>query len=310
MKKAISFILAVLLFVGMGFSYGGSISSAYTTNTYTWNNVKIGGGGFVTGVVYNPVENGLLFARTDVGGAYRFDSSTKTWIPLTDFIGRTDRDDMGVLSIAVDPTNANKVYMMTGLYTSQWAANGNFYASTNKGATWTKTALPFKVGGNDIGRNTGERLQVDRNLTNVLYMGSTTDGLYKSTNSGANWSKVTSFPAANINFVILDTSSSMPGTATSRIIVGANGTSNTMYISNNGGSTWSTISGQPSGYCPIRADIASSTLYVTFSAFSRTEDMPGPSSASSGVIYKYSISTGTWTNITQARQPCCVAARG
>lgn len=299
MKKVFSLVLAVLVLVGIGFSFGGSISSAYTTNSYTWNNVKIGGGGFVTGLVYSPVENGLLFARTDVGGAYRFDSPTKTWIPLTDFIGRTDRDDMGVLSIAVDPTNANKVYMMTGLYTSQWAGNGNFYASTDKGATWTKTALPFKVGGNDIGRNTGERLQVDRNLTNVLYMGSTTDGLYKSTNSGANWSKVTSFPATNINFVILDPSSTSPGTATSRIIVGANGTSNTMYISNNGGSTWSTISGQPSGYCPIRADIASGTLYVTFSAFSsKPGDMPGPSSADSGVIYKYNISTGAWTNVT------------
>ena len=69
MKKVISLVLAVLLLVGISFSSNGSISAAYTTDSYTWNNVKIGGGGFVTGVVYNPVENGLLFARTDVGGA-------------------------------------------------------------------------------------------------------------------------------------------------------------------------------------------------------------------------------------------------
>jgi hypothetical protein len=296
MRKVFSVALAVVLLIGI--SFNGSICSAYTTNSYKWSNVKIGGGGFVTGLVYSPVQSGLLYARTDVGGAYRFNSTTKTWTPLMDFVGRTDGSDMGVLSIAADPTNANVVYMLTGMYTNQWAANANFYASTDQGTTWTKTALPFKAGGNEKGRNTGERLQVDRNLTNVLYMGTTTDGLYKSTNGGSYWSKVNSFPATNINFVILDTSSSSPGTATKRIIVGTNGTSNSMYVSNDGGSTWSAIAGQPSGYCPMRADIASGTLYIAYSGFSDTSYMPGPSGESSGVIYKYNISAGTWTNIT------------
>jgi hypothetical protein len=300
MRKLLLVALAVLLLSPIGFK--DSVVSANTTDSYMWRNVKIGGGGFVPGIIYNPAQNGLLYARTDVGGSYRFNPATKIWTPLMDSVGRTSGSDMGVFSMAVDPTDANKVYMLTGMYTSPWGSNANFYASSNQGATWTKTPLPFKVGGNEYGRNTGERLQVDPNLTTVLYMGTTTDGLYKSIDSGASWNKVSSFPATYTNFVILDSSSSSPGTATSRIIVGTKGTSNTMYISNDGGSTWSAISQQPSGFCPMRADIAAGKLYIAYSAFEDISLMPGPGGASNGAVYSYNINTGSWTNITPAGQ--------
>src|SRR4051794_6816232 len=39
---------------------------------YRWKNVVVLGGGFVSGVVFGPT--GTPYARTDVGGAYRFES--------------------------------------------------------------------------------------------------------------------------------------------------------------------------------------------------------------------------------------------
>ena len=45
-----------------------SLIIAQTTEEYRWKNVQIRGGGFVTGIIYNTAEEGLLYARTDVGG--------------------------------------------------------------------------------------------------------------------------------------------------------------------------------------------------------------------------------------------------
>jgi len=48
---------------------------------YSWRNVVIGAGGFVTGLAYHPSARGLFYARTDVGEAYRFDAE-RLFVPL------------------------------------------------------------------------------------------------------------------------------------------------------------------------------------------------------------------------------------
>lgn len=42
----------------------GAVQASVLPSTYTWSNVKIGGGGgFVPGIIFNPNEKGLAFAR-------------------------------------------------------------------------------------------------------------------------------------------------------------------------------------------------------------------------------------------------------
>ncbi|MFC6916341.1 xyloglucanase, partial [Cellulomonas gelida] len=77
---------------------------------YTWSNVEIVGGGFVPGIVFNQGEKDLVYARTDIGGAYRLDKTTKRWIPLLDHIGWDDWSRTGVLSLATDARNPDRVY--------------------------------------------------------------------------------------------------------------------------------------------------------------------------------------------------------
>ena len=42
-----------------------------SAQTYKWGNVAMGGGGFVDGIITSKTEENLMYARTDVGGAYR-----------------------------------------------------------------------------------------------------------------------------------------------------------------------------------------------------------------------------------------------
>src|SRR5678816_2704231 len=89
----------------------------------------------------------------------------------------------GVISIASDPVNTNNLYIAAGTYTNSWTTqNGAILRSTDRGATWQRTMLPFKLGGNMPGRGPGERLAVDPNRNSVLYLGAPSgNGLWRST---------------------------------------------------------------------------------------------------------------------------------
>ena len=69
--------------------------------------MKFGGGGYVTGLVFHPSAANLLYARTDVGGAYRWSQATASWVPITDGLGFGAAESRyhGIESIAVDPND-------------------------------------------------------------------------------------------------------------------------------------------------------------------------------------------------------------
>jgi hypothetical protein len=273
---------------------------AQTTVPYAWKNVNIQGGGFVSGISYSPAQQDLVYARTDVGGAYRWNAPTRTWIPITDNISRDDSNYQGIRSVAPDPSDANRVYLAAGTYTQSWAGTAAILASNDKGSTWTRSNLTIKLGGNENGRGAGEPLQVDPNLGTTLYLGSSTDGLWRSTDRAATWSKVTSFPVATtpvgtngISFVLFDKSSSAAGTATKTIYVGVMriGADN-LYKSIDGGTTWAAVAGAPTTLMAHHAAVAANgTLYLAYA------NGPGPNDVTAGDVLKYVPSTGTWTSI-------------
>jgi hypothetical protein len=285
-----------------------------TADTYTWKNARIDGGGFVPGIVFNRTEKNLAYARTDIGGAYRWQESTKTWTPLLDHIGWDDWGHTGVVSLASDSVDPNRVYAAVGTYTNSWdPGNGAVLRSADRGASWRKAELPFKLGGNMPGRGMGERLAVDPNRNSVLYLGAPSGkGLWRSTDAGATWAQVTNFPNVGnyvadpsdtsgyssdnqgIVWVTFDESTGTSGNATKTIYVGVADQQNAVYRSTDAGATWTRLAGQPTGYLAHKGvlDAKNGSLYLAYS------DKGGPYDGGKGRLWRYATATGTWTDIS------------
>jgi photosystem II stability/assembly factor-like uncharacterized protein len=277
-------------------SSGGSTLTGNVA--YTWKNVVVLGGGFVSGIIYSPIEKGLVYARTDVGGAYRWNPADKTWIPLNDDLERKS-DYAGIESLAADPVDPNKVYMATGLYIQSWAGYGAIFRSNDRGNTWEKTEMPIKMGGNEFGRSNGERLAIDPNQPDILYFGSRANGLWKSTNAGVEWEEVKSFTAkdggntSGIPIVLFDKASGTKGKPTPVIYAAVANNAGTLYRSTDAGATWKLVPKQPTGLMASHAAFDSNgVLYISYL------NGPGPNDVTDGAVYKYEPKHGKFTNIT------------
>ncbi|MEU7073917.1 RICIN domain-containing protein [Streptomyces narbonensis] len=264
---------------------------------YTWRNAQVVGGGYVTGLVFNPREKGLLYARTDMGGAYRWDTGAEQWIPLTDWLGEKDWNLLGIDAVATDPVDPNRLYLAAGTYTNEWAGNGAVLRSTDRGRTFQRTELPFKMGGNEDGRGAGERLVIDPSDNRTLLLGTRKNGLWRSTDSGVTWRQVSTFPVKNgassgagISFVTY-------GPAGSKTIyVGVADRSTSLYRSTDGGSTWQAVPGQPTGQMPQHGVFSGDgSLYLTYT------NALGPNGVTAGSVWKYAPQGGTWKNISPSQ---------
>src|SRR5687767_2853566 len=126
---------------------------------YRWSNAQIVGGGFVPGIVFNQSERGLVYARTDIGGAYRLDKRSGRWKPLLDWVGWDQWGYTGVASLATDAADPDRLYLAVGTYTNDWDPHkGAILRSRDRGKNFKVSPLPFKMGGNMPGRGMGERL--------------------------------------------------------------------------------------------------------------------------------------------------------
>lgn len=299
-----------------------SSSSSEASIGNSWANAKIGGGGYIPGLIFHPATPDVLYARTDIGGAYRWDPLTSSWIAITDSFGTQDGSYHGTETMAIDPNDDTKVYMSAGMYLNS-GTNGRLYRSSDRGDHWTYVELPFPVGSNNQGRAIGERLMVDPNLPTTLFYATRTAGLWKSTDSGVTWAQVTSLSSvvmtnaqrdaaywgspAGVELVVFDTDTKGTGAATQGIYTavapdyaGIAGLSYNLYKSTDGGVSWQGVATPVADYfIPHIARAADGVLYVVFTK----EEGPGAGGPAS--LYKFDGSNWTllknettqqWTN--------------
>jgi len=302
------------LFALLTFSALPALAAPPPAVPYGWKSVQIVGGGFVDGFVFHPTAKDVLYARTDIGGAYRRDPRTHRWEPLLDWIPYADLNLMGVESIAVDPSDPNKVYLACGTYTSPEVPDGAILRSADQGRTFARTNVPIKFGGNEAGRGNGERMAVDPNDGRILFLGTRHAGLWRSTDGAVTWSKVTTFPAevlklapdeaklpawsgggrSSIVFVVFDPASGAAGKPSRTLYAGVSVMGRPgLFRSDDGGATWKPVPGQPTKYRPNHAVLAADgNLFVSYGTD------PGPMPMTDGGVWKLNTRAGGWTDVT------------
>ncbi|MHB8285124.1 MAG: xyloglucanase [Caulobacteraceae bacterium] len=297
--KLLSLILAGVAAAAFAAPPAASLSAP---TPYVWRNVKVGGGGFIPGIVFSRAERGLAYARSDMGGAYRWDTRRGSWIPLED--GFAEGSYMGVESIAPDPVDPNVVYAAVGVGLHDPSA---ILRSHDRGDHWDVVPTPFRMGGNEDGRGLGERLAIDPNDTAILYFGSRFDGLQRSPDHGRTWAKVASFPLpglglptarrqthGGLSFVVYDPAGSK-GAPSKTIFAGsADAGEHHLFRSDDAGASWRAVVGGPAAdLLPVQAQLdAQGVLYITYS------DALGPNGIKRGAVFKLDTHTNAWTDIT------------
>lgn len=310
-----SAFLSVLLIILFHSSCTNKESIDSPPGPYTWKNVTTVGGGFVPGIIFHPKKRDVRYCRTDMGGAYRWNENLKKWEPLLDWLSYDDMNLMGVESIALDPKDPDWVALACGTYTNNFAPDGAILWSDDRGKTFHRSNVPFKMGGNENGRGNGERMMVDPNNSDIIYLGTRKNGLWKSTDRAQTWSRVSSFPdveeavpdiqdgrnrwramqniGCGVVFVVFDPESKKDGKS-QLIYVGVSLMNrDNLFLSEDGGETWQPVSAHPKDFRPTHGILASNgKLYITYG------DNPGPNRMSNGAVWKYSTKDKVWKEIT------------
>ena len=151
---------------------------------YNWQQVPIGGGGYIIGMKIHPSDGDIRYFRTDIGGAYRWNVAAQRLDQLI-FFGAEKADYYGVGGIALDPNDPDRLILAVGRYCDN--NETAILVSNDRGTTWSKEIIPGAswaniyfasnggrgcTGGGDDQDRQGSPIALNPNNPNELYIGS------------------------------------------------------------------------------------------------------------------------------------------
>lgn len=180
-----------------------------------------GGAGRLNCIRFHPADPNIIFVGSPSGGLWKTTDGGLTWSTNTDAL-----PTLGVTDIAIDSADPNVMYLATGDAFGSDTYGVGVLKSVNGGLSWSLTGLNWTT--NQV--RTVNRILIHPDDHNMLFA-SASNGIYKSTNAGINWTKVSS--ASNVKDLELK-----PGDPSTIYAVSANN----FYRSTNTGSTFSVVS--------------------------------------------------------------------
>lgn len=193
-------------------------------------------GGFWHQLLPAPSQPDTLYFLSKADWLMLSPNAGKTWIPASAGLPQSDHNSINILSLAIDPTDANTLYAGTGGFVG---GGRGVYKSTDGGQSWTAA----NAGNLDL-RITA--LAIDPSNPQTVYAGSDAGDILKSTDGGVSWIQLDPTPALpryseprEIREIVVN-----PQDSRFVILLGDN---SGPLVSRNGGETWQML-GKPDGH--------------------------------------------------------------
>lgn len=138
------------------------------------------GNGRVNCITVDPGNASIIYLGAPAGGLWRSTDNGQTWTALFN-----DQPTLGVSGIAIDPSNTQVIYCATGDGDGNDTYSIGVIKSTDGGATWATTGLDWTTTQARTTRTL--RMSPTDHLTLIC---ATNHGLWKTSDGGAEWTKV------------------------------------------------------------------------------------------------------------------------
>ncbi len=175
--------------------------------------------GRVNCLAFHPSDGNIIYAGTPGGGVWKTFDGGSNWVPLSDGLS-----SLAVSGIAINPVNPDIIYIATGDPFNFQKPGAGVFKSTDAGITWLPTGLQWQTSQ----RITSNTLIMAPANPNVL-LAATSDGIYRTSNAGASWNRVTTNRCNSIKFKANDPA---------KLIAVALAPTNRVILSSDTGKTW------------------------------------------------------------------------
>jgi len=170
-----------------------SIQSSSSQVNFTYRDVGFDSGGWVTGLVLHETT-GIVYQRTDVGGAYRSDDGGENWMWLSGYFESEDYS-WETQGLAVNQSDVTGMTVLTAIGSGDPAPSSGIYKSTNGGVTWERKLSGVAANSNCFTRHAFPILAID-DARPWRVWAAMQQGLWQSMDGGESWNPVTSFNSA------------------------------------------------------------------------------------------------------------------
>jgi photosystem II stability/assembly factor-like uncharacterized protein len=149
-----------------------------------WSNSRVGGGGYITGLIPDPNTPGRIWARCDVAGVFLSEDGGRSFRAMNR--GMTASSNHSVESFALSPHDPKVLFRCSG-EARAGKSFGFIHGSWDGGQTWRLLTEQADYIGNGEVRSLGEMIAVDPFDPKTVVAASFSRGVFASHDGGEHW---------------------------------------------------------------------------------------------------------------------------